>query len=124
MISMTGIVSPKIDRDAVARNYGRFLISPLQSGYGVTLGNALRRVLLSSLEGVAATSIRVADTYHEFTDLPGIREDMTQIMLQIHRSGLGIGGVYVREVAETKVVTVHRLAEDRGYPLRSGVEEE
>ena len=48
----------------------------------------------------------------------------TQIMLQIHRSGLGIGGVYVREVAETKVVTVHRLAEDRGYPLRSGVEEE
>ena len=83
MISMTGIVSPKFDRDAVARNYGRFLISPLQNGYGVTLGNALRRVLLSSLEGVAATSIRVADTYHEFTDLPGIREDMTQIMLQI-----------------------------------------
>ena len=48
----------------------------------------------------------------------------TQIMLQIHRSGLGVGGVYVREVAETKVVAVHRLAEDRGYPLRSGMEEE
>lgn len=80
---MTGMVSPKIERDAVSRNYGRFLISPLQTGYGVTLGNALRRVLLSSLEGVAVTSIRVADTYHEFTDLPGIREDMIQIMLQI-----------------------------------------
>ena len=48
----------------------------------------------------------------------------TQIMLQIHRSGLGVAGVYVRDIAETKVVTVHRLAEDRGYPLRSGMEEE
>ena len=80
---MTGMVSPKIERDAVSRNYGRFLIGPLQNGYGVTLGNALRRVLLSSLEGVAVTSIRVVDIYHEFTDLPGIREDMIQIMLQI-----------------------------------------
>ncbi len=80
---MTGMVSPKIERDAVSRNYGRFLIGPLHTGYGVTLGNSLRRVLLSSLEGVAVTSIRVADTYHEFTDLPGIREDMTNIMLQI-----------------------------------------
>ena len=48
----------------------------------------------------------------------------TQIMLQIHNSGLGVGGVFLLEVAETKVVTVHRLAEDRGYPLRSGVEKE
>ncbi len=47
-----------------------------------------------------------------------------QIMLQIHRSGLGIAGVYVLEVAETKVVSVHRLAEQRGYPLRAGVEKE
>ena len=83
MISITGMVSPKIERDAVSRNYGCFSISPLQSGYGVTLGNALRRVLLSSLDGVAVTSIQVVDTYHEFTDLPGIREDMTHIMLQI-----------------------------------------
>ena len=48
----------------------------------------------------------------------------TQIMLQIHKAGLGVAGVYVLEVAETKVVTVHRLAEQRGYPLRSGVEKE
>ncbi len=48
----------------------------------------------------------------------------TQIMLQIHNSGLGVGGVFLLEVAETKVATVHRLAEDRGYPLRSGVEKE
>jgi len=85
LISMTGMVSPKIERDAVSRNYGRFFISPLQTGYGVTLGNGLRRVLLSSLEGVAVISIRVADIYHEFTDLPGIREDMTQILLQVKK---------------------------------------
>jgi len=50
--------------------------------------------------------------------------EATQLMLQIHRSGLGIAGVYVLEVAETKVVTVHRMAEERGYPLRAGVEKE
>lgn len=50
--------------------------------------------------------------------------EATQLMLQIHRSGLGVAGVYVLEVAETKVVTVHRLAEEQGYPLRAGVEPE
>lgn len=77
------LVTPKIERDAVSRNYGRFHVSPLESGYGVTIGNALRRVLLSSLEGAAVTSIRVSDLYHEFSDIPGIREDMTQLLLQI-----------------------------------------
>lgn len=77
------MVTPKIERVAVSRNYGRFHISPFESGYGVTIGNALRRVLLSSLEGAAVTSIRVSDMYHEFSDIPGVREDMTQLMLQI-----------------------------------------
>jgi DNA-directed RNA polymerase subunit alpha len=55
----------------------------LERGYGVTLGNALRRVLLSSLEGAAVTSIRIADVQHEFSDIPGVREDVIRVMLQI-----------------------------------------
>src|SRR3990170_580097 len=75
------MVMPKIEREAVARNYGKFVISPLERGYGITLGNALRRVLLSSLEGAAVTSIRISDVAHEFSDIPGVREDVLQVML-------------------------------------------
>jgi len=77
------MVTPKVEREAEARNYGKFVISPLERGYGVTLGNALRRVLLSSLEGAAVTSIRISDVLHEFSDIPGVREDVIQVMLQI-----------------------------------------
>jgi DNA-directed RNA polymerase subunit alpha len=79
----TSMVMPKIEREAVARNYGKFVISPLERGYGITLGNAMRRVLLASLEGAAVTSIRINDAPHEFTDIPGVREDVLQVMLNI-----------------------------------------
>jgi DNA-directed RNA polymerase subunit alpha len=82
-VTITNMVMPKIEREAEARNYGKFVISPLEHGYGVTLGNALRRVLLSSLEGAAVTAIRIADVLHEFTDIPGVREDILQVMLQV-----------------------------------------
>jgi len=77
------MVMPKIEREAVARNYGKFVISPLERGYGVTVGNALRRVLLSSLEGAAVTSIRISDVPHEFSEIPGVREDVLQVMLNL-----------------------------------------
>ncbi len=83
MIGLINMVTPKIEREAEARNYGKFVISPLERGYGITLGNALRRVLLSSLEGAAVASIRVADVQHEFSDIPGVREDVIRVMLQI-----------------------------------------
>lgn len=83
MLSLNNMVTPKIEREAEARNYGKFVISPLERGYGTTLGNALRRVLLSSLEGSAVTSIRIADVQHEFSDIPGVREDVIRVMLQI-----------------------------------------
>jgi DNA-directed RNA polymerase subunit alpha len=83
VIGLTNMVTPKIEREAEARNYGKFIISPLERGYGITLGNALRRVLQSSLEGAAVTSIRIADVQHEFSDIPGVREDVIRVMLQI-----------------------------------------
>ncbi|MBI5291658.1 MAG: DNA-directed RNA polymerase subunit alpha, partial [Chloroflexi bacterium] len=77
------MVVPKIERDAMSRNYGRFVIGPLESGYGITLGNSLRRVLLSSLPGTAVTSVRVSDVVHEFSDIPGVKEDTMQVLLQV-----------------------------------------
>jgi DNA-directed RNA polymerase subunit alpha len=87
------MVTPKIEREAEARNYGKFIISPLERGYGITLGNALRRVLLSSLEGAAVTSIRIADVQHEFSDIPGVREDVIRVMLQIKQLRMKLYGV-------------------------------
>jgi DNA-directed RNA polymerase subunit alpha len=81
--ALSNMVTPKVEREAEARNYGKFVISPLERGYGITLGNALRRILLSSLEGAAVTSIRITDVLHEFSDIPGVREDVIQVMLQV-----------------------------------------
>ncbi len=81
---LNNLVLPhKVESDAASRNYGRFIISPLESGFGQTLGIALRRSLLSSLPGAAVTSIRVSDVHHEFSAIPGVREDMTQLILQV-----------------------------------------
>ena len=85
MVVTTNFVMPKIEREAVARNYGKFVISPLEAGYGITIGNAMRRVLLSSLEGAAVSSVRITDVPHEFTDIPGVREDVLQLMLNMKK---------------------------------------
>src|SRR5260221_1567621 len=77
------MVLPKIESDARSQNYARFVISPLESGYGITIGNALRRVLLSSLPGASVTSIRISDVHHEFSAIPNVKEDMTQLILQV-----------------------------------------
>ncbi len=83
MCALSNMVKPKVERDGEARNYGKFVISPLERGFGDTLGNALRRVLLSSLDGVAVTSVRITDVLHEFSEIPGVREDVIQVQLQI-----------------------------------------
>jgi DNA-directed RNA polymerase subunit alpha len=77
------MVTPRIEPVAESRNYGKFEISPLERGYGITLGNALRRVLLSALDGAAVTSVRISDVMHEFSNIPGVREDVIQVMLQL-----------------------------------------
>lgn len=82
-MAITNLVLPKIESTAMSRKYGRFVIAPLERGYGTTLGNSLRRVLLASLPGAAVTSIRVTDVSHEFSAIPHVREDMMQLILQV-----------------------------------------
>ena len=74
-----GIETPTDD------SYGKYVIEPLERGYGTTLGNSLRRVLLSSLPGTAVTSIRISGIQHEFSTIPGVKEDVTEIVLNIKR---------------------------------------
>ena len=76
-------ILPKIESTAMSKEYGRFIIGPLERGYGTTVGNSLRRVLLASLPGAAITSIRVTDVPHEFSAIPHVREDMMRLILHI-----------------------------------------
>ena len=82
---MIEIESPQIESVEELGAFAKYEASPLPAGYGVTLGNALRRVLLSSLEGAAVTSVQVRDVYHEFSSIPGVKEDVTQIVLNIKK---------------------------------------
>jgi DNA-directed RNA polymerase subunit alpha len=74
---------PKITHEEVTENRGVFVIEPLDRGFGYTFGNSLRRVLLSSLEGAAVTSVKLEGVAHEFTTLPGVREDVTDVILNL-----------------------------------------
>jgi len=74
------IETPETQSDS---SYGKFVVEPLERGYGTTLGNSLRRVLLSSLPGTACTSIRIAGVQHEFSTIPGVKEDVTEIVLNV-----------------------------------------
>jgi len=74
---------PNVLAVATAPNYGRFAVGPLEAGYGITLGNSLRRILLSSLPGSAITSIRIQNVYHEFSCIPHVREDVTEIVMNV-----------------------------------------
>ncbi|MGC8836800.1 MAG: DNA-directed RNA polymerase subunit alpha [Anaerolineae bacterium] len=89
---VSNLVLPRIETVASSRNYGRFSIGPLESGYGVTLGNALRRVLLSSLPGAAVTYIRVSGVPHEFTTIPHVKEDMMAFILNVKQLRLKLDG--------------------------------
>ena len=85
-------IFPKIEAEATSKNYGKFIIGPLESGYGVTLGNALRRVLLSSLPGAAVTSIKIDGVHHEFTPIPNAKEDTTQLILNVKQLRMKLHG--------------------------------
>ncbi len=80
---MIELEKPKINRVEVGESYGKFVVEPLEHGFGQTLGNSLRRVLLSSLPGVAVSSIRIEGIQHEFSAVPGVKEDVAEIILNL-----------------------------------------
>ena len=80
---MHELIKPKnidIEKETFSNTYGKFFIKPLERGYGITIGNSLRRVLLSSLTGAAVTSVRIEGIYHEFSTIPGVKEDVLEII--------------------------------------------
>jgi DNA-directed RNA polymerase subunit alpha len=80
------LIKPKrlqVDKDSLTPTYGKFFAEPLERGFGITIGNSLRRVLLSSLQGAAVTSVKIEGALHEFTSLPGITEDVADIILNV-----------------------------------------
>jgi DNA-directed RNA polymerase subunit alpha len=80
---LVNTILPKIEIQSLTQNYGLFSISPLEKGFGITVGNALRRVLLSSLPGAAVTSIKVDGVHHEFSSIEGAKEDTIELILNI-----------------------------------------
>ena len=89
---MIEIEKPKIETVEISddRKYGKFVVEPLERGYGTTLGNSLRRILLSSLPGAAVTSIQIEGVLHEFSTVPGVVEDVTNIILNVKKLALKI----------------------------------
>jgi len=97
-----------IDESTYSPFYGKFIAEPLERGYGVTLGNALRRVLLSSIEGAAVTNIRIEGVLHEFSTIPGVKEDVPEIILNIKNLVLRSYSktprkIYIKEKGEKEV---------------------
>ena len=89
-------------------NYGKFVVEPLERGYGTTLGNSLRRILLSSLPGVAVTSVKIDGILHEFSTIPGVKEDVTEIILNLKKLAIKVIGenekrVIINEVGPKEV---------------------
>ena len=87
-ISMKNFEMPKrlmLDESSATADYGKFIAEPFERGYGMTIGNSLRRVLISSIEGTAVTSIKIEGVQHEFSTVKGVVEDVSQIVLNIKK---------------------------------------
>lgn len=111
---MLDLALPKIEAERAAENYARFRIEPLEPGYGHTMGNALRRVLLSSIPGAAITRIKIDSVYHEFATVQGVREDVTEIVLNVK-------GIRLRSYAE-RPVRLHLSKHGAGIARASDID--
>ena len=96
---MIEIEKPTITKEISDDNsYGKFVVEPLERGYGTTLGNCMRRILLSSLPGAAVTSVKIDGILHEFSTIPGVKEDVTEIILNLKKLAVKLTGDYTNRV--------------------------
>lgn len=102
---MIEIEKPKVDIVELSEDYryGKFVVEPLERGFGITIGNALRRILLSSLPGVAVYAVRIDGVLHEFSTVPGVKEDVTEMILSLKELSATIDG------EESKVLKIHAV---------------
>ena len=104
-IRWRGLELPSVvncDTDSLTPTYGRFYAEPFERGFGSTIGNSLRRILLSSLEGSAVTQIKIRGAQHEFTSIPGVLEDVTDLILNVKSL------VVKKYTPETRVITIEK----------------
>ena len=111
-------ITPRIETLEQSGTFGKFVVEPLEPGYGVTLGNSLRRVLLSSIEGAAVTSVRIQGVQHEFQTIPGLKEDATELILNLKELAVKI---HLNEESEEGDVRTIRI-EKRGAGRVTGID--
>ncbi|KPK25312.1 MAG: DNA-directed RNA polymerase subunit alpha, partial [Desulfobacterales bacterium SG8_35_2] len=92
----------EVDKESHTESYGKFVCQPLERGFATTIGNALRRILLSSIQGAAITSVRIEGALHEFTAIPGVLEDVTEVILNLKEVRLKLNS------AEGKTVRINK----------------
>ncbi|NLM38470.1 MAG: DNA-directed RNA polymerase subunit alpha [Firmicutes bacterium] len=110
---MIEIEKPKIEQVELTEDYGKFVVEPLERGYGITLGNSLRRILLSSLPGTAVTSVRIDGILHEFSTVPGVVEDTVDIVLNLKK--------LLVKLHVDEPVTIHVVADKPGKFLAGDI---
>src|SRR5438309_1560729 len=113
-----GFQKPKrleIDRDSLTDTYGRFFAQPFERGFATTVGNSLRRVLLSSIEGAAITAVRLEGVLHEFSPIPGAKEDTTDLILNLKRVPLKLHVDHPKTLILKTSVEIHEADRDQWW---------
>ena len=99
------------------KRYGKFVVEPLERGYGITLGNSLRRIMLSSLPGAAVSQVKIDGVLHEFSSIPGVKEDMTEIIMNL--KNLAIKNTSDSAEPKTAYNELHGEGDDKGANIQA-----
>src|SRR3972149_5342259 len=114
------LIKPKkleVDKDTLTNTYGKFIAEPLERGCGITIGNSLRRMMLSSLQGAAVVSVKFANVLHEFSNIPGVKEDVSDIILNLKQVKIRLHGQGPKTIRIKAGGEGQGTAEQRRWPF-------